>query len=433
MAKRAATSKKSARADDDAPSLAGAAQAGGGGGREGHEAEAPPIRAQLNPVTLLDQVIGQRAALDVLTTAMTSGRVHHAWIFAGPSGVGKRSTAIAFGAALLDPTTTPDLSGRPAPDPASRTQEMLRTGLRHAEGPGIKTGHPDLHIITKELAAVSREDIVRKGKQTTLAKDVIEEFLTEPATRKRIVSSGTTVGKVFIVDEAELMNAASQNALLKTLEEPPEGTVIILVTGNDERLLPTIRSRCQRVRFELLEEDAMKAWLSRCGLAVDPGTAPWLIKFAAGSPGAAVLALEHDLLSWQSSLEPLLSATDKGAFVPELGGVLAKLVDERAAQAVKANRDASKDAANKAWARVMLGFLGERTRQRLRARAAQLSPSQLSPGVAKVPEGDAVIDRCLHVLKSIEECERQIAGNVSLGLAFEGLSAQMIAEPVAMY
>ena len=381
-------------------------------------------------VTRFDQIVGQDAAIHVLQNALKSGRLHHAWIFAGPQGVGKFSAAVALGAALLDPTSKPDkASGRIQPDPESPTQQRIARALRASRSSGgtgiLDSGHADLHLITKELAAVSSETEIRKSKQTSIPIDVVREFVIEPAARTRVEIADSLAAKVFIIDEAEMLNPAGQNAILKSLEEPPKGTVFILVTSSEERLLATIRSRCQRVRFEAIDEMAMKQWLARSGLSIEPGKAAWLLRFAMGSPGLALAALDNDLFTWQEALEPLLASVDRGVFVPELGGVLSKLVDERASAVVEHSAAASKDAANKAWARRMLAFLGERTRLRLRARVSQLGPA--------AGPGDSVIDRCLHVLEVIQDCERHIAGNVNQGLAMENLSAQMIAEPVPTY
>ena len=73
-------------------------------------------------------------------------------------------------------------------------------------------------------------------------------------------------------------------ATLKLLEEPPAGTVIILVTTREDRLLPTIRSRCQRVAFAPLDDQAMQSWLASADLAVDPESRRWIERFAEGSP-----------------------------------------------------------------------------------------------------------------------------------------------------
>jgi DNA polymerase-3 subunit delta' len=374
--------------------------------------ETPPVHA----LTMLDQVIGQAQARKVLQSALASGRVHHAWIFHGPAGVGKLTAAVAFAAALLDPTTAPDLGGNLAPEPDSPVQKLVREGR-----------HPDLHVITKELAAISRNDQVRKGKQQNIAKDVIEEFLIEPATKSRSLQGASPAGKVFIVDEAELMAPPSQNALLKTLEEPAPGTVIILITSAEERLLPTIRSRAQRVPFVPLEETDMLKWLSRrsgpAGIgAVEPGKRQWLTRFACGSPGAAEVALANDLFAWEQALKPALDQVEAGKYPIGAAAMMAAMVDERAAASVKGRPEASKDAANKAWARRLLSFVGEDLRSRLRARTVKKTAAEV--------EADAAAQRLLNAIDAVAAAEGYLAMNVNLAMVVENLVAQMASEPI---
>lgn len=375
-------------------------------------AEAPPV----HPITLLDKVIGHSQAKKNLQTALHSGRVHHAWIFHGPAGVGKLTTAVAFAAALLDPSTQPDLGGNLAPDPDSAVQKLIRAG-----------SHPDLHIITKELATLSRNDVVRRSKQQGIAKDVVEEFLIEPATRSRTLHNDSRAGKVFIVDEAELLGPPAQNALLKTLEEPPAGTVIILITSAEERLLPTIRSRAQRVPFSPLDEQEMLKWLSRrsgdAGIgAVEPAKRSWLLRFACGSPGAADIALANDLFSWDQALRPALDQIERGQYPVGAASAMAALIDDRAGASIKGRPEASKDAANKAWARRLLSFVAEDLRSRLRLRTAKKSSADV--------EGDAPAQRLLSAIDAVAAAEGYLASNVNQTMVIENLVAQMAAEPV---
>lgn len=367
-----------------------------------------PPAGPAHPITMIEQVVGQAGAKRVLAAALRSGRVHHAWIFHGPAGVGKFTAAYAFAAALLDPTTAAGLTGEVAPEPGSAVQELCRTG-----------NHPDLHVVTKELAAISRKDSVRNSKQTTLAKDVLDEFLIEPAARTRAVQGASLMGKAFIVDEADMIRPDAQNVLLKTVEEPPPGTVIILVTSNEDRLLPTMRSRCQRVAFVPLDDREMDEWVRRADLGLDTGRAAWLRGFAGGSPGLARLAVDADLFTWHETISPLLAAVDKGRFPPELGSTLAKLIGERAEADVKANPDASKDGANKAWARRMLAFLADHYRMRLRAAA----------GAGSDPD-DPAIQRWLDAVDAIQAAEGYLAANVNLTMLLENLAAQLASDPV---
>lgn len=350
--------------------------------------------APVRELLALDQVLGQDRALAQLRAAVGAGRVHHAWIFHGPLGVGKFTTALSFGAMLIDPAAAPDLSGALAVDPESQTQRLVRAGT-----------HPDLHVVTKELAAVSEDSSIRDRKQSNIPKAVLKEFLLEPAAKTRVMTGDSAAGKVFIVDEAELIDAVGQNSLLKMLEEPPVGSVIILVTSSEERLLPTIRSRCQRVAFGPLNDKAMEGWLSRRAPELSAARRAWVLSFAGGSPGVAATVLENDLFAWQEALTPILARVDAGVFPVEMGATLAQLIDERAAAWVKKNPDASKDAANKAWARRMLAFLAEHFRGQL----------------AQAGRGGRAVD----AIHAIARAEEQLGANVNLALVMENLAAQL--------
>lgn len=360
----------------------------------------PPERSpRPRPLPTFRDIAGQPLALGLLARAIESRRVHHAWIFHGPVGTGKCTTALAFARALLTP---PDHAG---PDhPAARALD--------------RADHPDLHIVTRQLAALSRDDKVRERKQLTIAKEVVEEFLIEPAVRTPVLPSGSTAAKVFIVDEAELLDrsathAPTQNALLKTLEEPPEGTVIILVTSDESRLLPTIRSRAARVPFFPLAEADLAPLLDRfaaeAGRPVTDAERAWLVEAADGSPGAAQLALRFDLFAWHNTVEPMLDQLLSGRYPLALAPTLARLVDERAAASIEGQPGASKDAANRAWARRMFAFLAGGVRRRLRAHAADPEPA------AQYAE----------MLESIHEAEGLVESNVQLALVMESLVARI--------
>ncbi len=395
-AKRATTPKKSPKkaAEDDAPTLVDAAARA-----------AAPVRP---PVALgFDQVIGQHRAKEILTGAMTSGRVHHAWVFHGPAGVGKFTTARAFAAQVLDPTLTVQRTpgGLPtvATEPSSPTRGLVLAG-----------SHPDLGIITKELAAVSRDDTVRRSKQRTIPVEVVREFLTEPASRSRAATlpglgGGPSLAtRVFIVDEAELLNDAGQNTLLKTLEEPPPGVVIVLVTSSPDRLLPTIRSRCQRVGFGPLSPRELDEWYLRAGMPSEPRQRDWLVRMSGGSPGWIADAVAHGVYAMEAELTAPLADLARGKFPATLGSTLAKIVDERSQAHVKENPEASKEAANVAWARAVLAILAEDQRGRLR---------------------DATDERgresVLRRLDAIAEADSNVRANVQVGFALENLVVQM--------
>ena len=361
---------------------------------------APADEVQLIPPPIpMSAVLGQGRAIATLDATLTSGRLHHAWIFHGPAGVGKMTAALAFAAVLLDPSSEPDLAGLVRPDPQSRVQTLLRAGT-----------HPDLHVVVKELARFSDDRQIRERKLRFIPLEVVREHLLEPAALGASMSGGRA-SKVFIVDEAHLLNAATQNALLKTLEEPAPGTVIILVTDAEERLLPTIRSRSQRVAFGSLDDGAMNGWASkRAELAgLDPDDAEWLRRYASGSPGRLLSTVEAGLVKWHRELSPLLDMADRGVLAPALGGTMAALVEARAQQLVEGDARASKDSANKTAVQEMLGLIADRCRASLR----DASRSQDVP----------VVERALASLEAVDRARQQVLGSVQAKFALDYLAA----------
>ncbi|HPM22372.1 MAG TPA: DNA polymerase III subunit delta' [Phycisphaerae bacterium] len=217
--------------------------------------------------------------MSILRRALRSGRTHHAYLFEGPAGVGKELAARALAAQLLceDDQRAVDA------DPCGRCPacRVFAAG-----------NHPDFHLIHRGLHKLHPEPKIRRQKGLFLVIDVVRHFLIEPATMK------PTQGRrrVFVIRDAERMNDEAQNALLKTLEEPPGTACLILVTSSADRLLPTIRSRCQRIPFGLLPTTFVARELqSRAGL--DPTDARALAGLADGRLGVALQWHALDLLA----------------------------------------------------------------------------------------------------------------------------------------
>ena len=360
----------------------------------------PAIRVYDPPIGL-GNVVGQPRAIEILQHSMQSQRVHHAWIFHGPQGVGKFTAAVAWAATILDPSSAPDLSGQIGPDPESHVQGLLKAGT-----------HPDLHVVKKELARYHDEKKIRDAKLSTIPKAIVDEHLIEPATLAPTMKSDSIAGKVFIVDEAELLdrsptNAPVQNAILKTLEEPPPGTVIILVTSSEDRLLPTIRSRCQRVAFVPLDDDAMRAWVNTQNLDLDPNEHYWLMQYAAGSPGRFLGAIEGGLYQWHTRIEPMCAQADRGIHSIALGTTMGELVDAWASgwvkQGEKLGENRSKEAANRKGADQMFALIAQRSRKGLR------DPS--------------TTHRALHSIDCVERAKGELNTNVQVKFVMEHLAA----------
>jgi DNA polymerase-3 subunit delta' len=348
-------------------------------------------------------ILGQRRAVAALGRALASGHLHHAWILHGPQGVGKFRAAMALARIVLDPQSTASARASLEPPQGTPVARMIDAGT-----------HPDLHVIRKELAAVSESRELRDRKQMNIPLDLLRERMIGGVSGEgrhhesavfRTAAMGH--GKAFIVDEAELLDADAQNAMLKTLEEPPAGTVIVLVTQQEDRLLPTIRSRCQRVAFGPLDPASMREWWEREGPKAGDDRA-FIEAFAEGSPGMAARASEHGLSAWQRELWPLLDQLESGGFPPNLGDRMAEIADEFAKGIVDADENASKDAANRQAVRLLARLLGLRVRQSL-ARAGD-DPAELS--------------RWLGAAEVLGEFERHVRSNVNLKHAFANLAAQ---------
>jgi len=229
---------------------------------------------------------GQAAAL-VAVTAMIRGPAPQAVLFVGPDGVGKTTLALDLAAGLL---CTADRAERPCR--ACRSCRLL-----------AHDGHLDLHRLGP--AGPGRQ-VVMGGPDAKYrgVKDLIGELSVMP------IEGGA---RVAIIESADRMNEDAQSALLKTLEEPPSGVTIILCADAEARLLPTVRSRCFRVRLGLVGSRDIEAIVADHGLA-DPPTAARLGRLAGGRPGVALAyARAPDAVLIRSELtRVLLDMTDAG-------------------------------------------------------------------------------------------------------------------------
>lgn len=216
----------------------------------------------------LKEIFCQDKAITILQRALAAGKVPHAYIFAGPEGIGKFTIAREWAKLLL------------CENPAVENNFADSCGLCRSCQLFEAGSLPDFNHVYKELVEFTREG---KGKKTPvdLPIDVIREFLIEKVSIKPTLSKR----KVFVVSEAERLNDASQNALLKVLEEPPQYCFIILLCTRMEKLLPTTKSRCQIVRFAPIAEDRIIEKLTETGL--EKKQAQYFARLALGSLGQA--------------------------------------------------------------------------------------------------------------------------------------------------
>lgn len=218
----------------------------------------------------------------LLARSLERGRLPHALLFTGPDGVGKKTLALALGQALL----CEGASQRPCGSCGScgrvtraiAALQERRAAALEADDP-LRASyrlHPDL-VLAEPLARGVRSEI-RIEQVRDLAREIAGTPFEAPA-------------RAFVIDEAHLMTEQAANSLLKSLEEPARTSHVVLVTASPQALLPTIRSRCQTLRFGPLPLGVLQAHLAARGM--DPDEARLRATQAAGSMGAA-LAFEAD-------------------------------------------------------------------------------------------------------------------------------------------
>lgn len=220
----------------------------------------------------LRDVFCQDRAIGILQRGLAAGKAAHAYIFAGPEGVGKYKTAKEWARLLL--CKSPKVEKKESPPFADSCGSCESCTLVEADS------HPDYAHVYKELLEFTEDGKNRKN-PVDLSIDVIREFLI----RQVSIRPSLSARKVFVVSEAEKLNISSQNALLKVLEEPPHYCTILLLCTRLERLLPTVKSRCQTVRFGPVEEGRILSHLTAMGLGRDQ--AVFFARLSQGSLGLA--------------------------------------------------------------------------------------------------------------------------------------------------
>lgn len=208
----------------------------------------------------LSAIQDQEVALRLLVNVLRTRRIPNGLLFWGPPGVGKRTTAIEFSKALNCGQTQADAC------------DACLSCRRIANG-----NHPD--VLTVAPSSKSRMIVVK-----TIEETVIEMASLRPFEAKY---------RVFVILDAERMNTSAQNKFLKTLEEPPGQSVFILVSEYPRLLLPTIRSRCQAVRFRALREQTVASLLQR-DRDLPPDTAVALARLSGGEMTRALDLVDND-------------------------------------------------------------------------------------------------------------------------------------------
>lgn len=231
----------------------------------------------------MKQYIGHDGNIRIFSRALQSGKLHHGWILAGLKGLGKAGFARRAAQMLVDPQ--------------ERYHDMIERGH-----------HPDVITLERPPTEASKEgteisaDTERKR---SIGVDQIRALQTRLITRP-----GMSDRRAIIIDAADDMERSAANALLKSLEEPPIGTFFFLVSHSSDRLLPTIRSRCQMLRFEPLDMAQMEQTLRDAVPGAEPSSLAALAGAGAGSPGQAIEYYGLDIGALEQAMASIIASGD---------------------------------------------------------------------------------------------------------------------------
>jgi DNA polymerase-3 subunit delta' len=215
--------------------------------------------------------------------ALRGTRMHHGWLLAGKSGLGKRTFALAAARELVAEDGVPQPKG----------------------------DHPDILILTHLPKDDKEEKKREEGKPFQLKRNI---SVAQIRAMQRRLTTRPTLGshRAIIIDPADDMETGASNALLKSLEEPPRGTFFLLVSHRPARLLPTIRSRCRMLRFPDLARDGLAAMLEAVGAKADAASRDAALQAARGSFGAALGFIEQGLGPIANAIRTILRDGDPG-------------------------------------------------------------------------------------------------------------------------
>jgi len=251
-------------------------------------------------------IVGHDDVVERFRLALRRGRLASSFLFVGPAGIGKRTFALKLAQALLCPSRSEDLL-----DPCEQCPACLQV---------LALTHPDLELVAKpedksfiplELLIGDREHRARRGLCHSLS---LKPFM-----------GGR---KIAIIDDADYLHAEGANSLLKTLEEPPPRSVLILIGTSPAKQLPTIRSRCQMICFRPLAPTVLAELLVSEGLVESRAEARRLAAYSNGSVQDAMELADPALWAFRSRIyhflaEPVLEsvrvASELAAFLEEAG------------------------------------------------------------------------------------------------------------------
>ena len=326
------------------------------------------------------QFLGHADRIEAFRQIVARHRLAHAYLFVGPPGIGKRRFAIELAKAILCE--------------AERSTTTLDACDQCAGCLLVDAGtHPDLFTVGRP----EDKNELPIDVMTALCRD----FSLKPARGH---------GKIGIVDDADDFNEESANCFLKTLEEPPPGSLFILIGTSLDRQLATIKSRCQMVRFAPLADEHVRQLLQKQGVE-DKAMLDRLVRLSGGSPGQALALADESLWTFRRDLLKALAQPKIDSVA--LGRKFAEFAEEAGKEGAGQRRRA-----NQAMRLLIESFTDV---LRLQAGAAPRSAESAElPLLASLAQR-ADTEKILALLERCLETETQVGRYVQLSLVLEGL------------
>lgn len=337
-----------------------------------------------------NQLRGHFDQIEMFRRTIARGRLSHSYLFAGPDGIGKREFAKLLAQCLL----------------CQRVDEAELMACGECSGcrQVLAGTHPDFFVVGR-----------REGKSEL----TIDVFLGPKERRgqeglcyelsRRSMSGGR---RVAIIDDADSMNVESANALLKTLEEPPEDSLLILLAANLDAILPTIRSRCQFVRFHPLPTADVADLLLQQELVTDQAEAARLADLSEGSLTTARQLLEPGLNELRQVVYAQLSAPRYNSL--STSAKISEVIDKLGGSTAQQRQNAL----------LMVRFCVEFFRAAMLQLSANIRPSTAE--VARFadrlhPDSADVLESLVEVVERVVRAESQLESNLVVSLCLEGL------------
>ena len=253
-------------------------------------------------------LIGHEEAEQIFLNAWKNGNIHNSWIISGINGIGKATFAYRIARFLLS---------------ADKNKRQSYTSLDVPENsPTFRLvanrAHPDLKIIERDFIDSDKKKIIKAIKDgEALDDDALQDLkrsavikVDEIRTINEFLSKKSFDGnwRIVIIDSVDDLNTNSANAVLKVLEEPPAKSLLLLISHNPNKLLPTIRSRCAKLHLQPLSESEVASLLRRYNPELSEAAVQGIAKISSGSIGHALRYAEYDGLNLYKTLESLFYA-----------------------------------------------------------------------------------------------------------------------------